>query len=110
MPKELTSEHAKALSELGASKGGRARAEALSPEARREIARRAAEARWSADGGESSKIPRETHDGIIKLGNVEIQCSVLEDGTRVFSTRGVNRALGSKTTGAPVTEKTGARQ
>lgn len=35
------------LSNLGAAKGGRARAERLSPEERREIARKAARARWA---------------------------------------------------------------
>jgi hypothetical protein len=35
-----------ALGKLGASKGGKARAEKLSGEARKEIARKAAEARW----------------------------------------------------------------
>jgi len=35
-----------ALGKLGASKGGKARAEKLSEEERKEIARRAAEARW----------------------------------------------------------------
>jgi hypothetical protein len=39
--------HAVALSKLGAKKGGEARAAALSPEQRREIARKAASARWS---------------------------------------------------------------
>lgn len=36
-----------ALSKLGASKGGKARAERLTPEQRSEIARDAAKARWS---------------------------------------------------------------
>jgi hypothetical protein len=36
-----------ALGKLGASKGGRARAEKLSDEERREIARKAAKARWN---------------------------------------------------------------
>jgi hypothetical protein len=35
-----------ALSKLGASKGGKARAAALSPTKRRSIARKAAQARW----------------------------------------------------------------
>jgi hypothetical protein len=39
--------HAVALSKLGARKGGEARAAALSPEQRREIAQKAARARWS---------------------------------------------------------------
>jgi hypothetical protein len=36
-----------ALGKLGASKGGKARAAKLSPKKRREIAKRAAEARWN---------------------------------------------------------------
>jgi hypothetical protein len=36
-----------ALGKLGASKGGKARAETLSPERRKEIAKKAAEARWA---------------------------------------------------------------
>ena len=36
-----------ALGKLGASKGGKARAEKLSPERRKEIARKAAKARWA---------------------------------------------------------------
>ena len=35
-----------ALSKLGASKGGKARAESLSPRQRKQIAKKAAEARW----------------------------------------------------------------
>jgi hypothetical protein len=38
--------HAQALSKLGASKGGKARAKNLSPRKRKTIARKAAEARW----------------------------------------------------------------
>lgn len=37
----------KHLSNLGASKGGKARADKLSSERRKEIARKAAQARWS---------------------------------------------------------------
>ncbi len=36
-----------ALGKLGASKGGKARAEKLTPEERKEIARKAAKARWA---------------------------------------------------------------
>lgn len=109
MANELTSEHAKALSELGAAKGGHARAANLSPEKRSEIARRAAEARWSVEGA-PAKIPRETHPGLLKIRNIELPCGVLEDGTRILSTRGINRALGSTTTGTPKGGKIGARQ
>ena len=41
--------HAAALGRLGGLKGGKARAEALSPKRRREIARAAARARWSRE-------------------------------------------------------------
>jgi len=40
--------HAMALGKLGGLKGGRARAEKLSARRRREIARQAANARWSS--------------------------------------------------------------
>lgn len=43
---QLPNPHAAGLARLGASKGGRARANALSPQRRREIARAAAQARW----------------------------------------------------------------
>jgi len=39
--------HAVALSKLGAKKGGETRAAVLSPEQRREIAQKAARARWA---------------------------------------------------------------
>lgn len=38
--------HAVALGRLGGQKGGKARAKALTPEQRREIAKKAAETRW----------------------------------------------------------------
>jgi len=38
--------HAVALGRLGGKKGGKARAEKLTPEERKEIARKAAKARW----------------------------------------------------------------
>src|ERR1043166_8224340 len=108
MTKEMSSEHAKALSELGASKGGHARAASLTPEARREIARRAAESRWASP--EKSAIPKETHPGLIKVGNAELQCGVLDNGIRVFSTRGVTRTMGGKKTGTAGASQNGAPQ
>ena len=92
-----------------ASKGGRARAQSLSSEDRKDIARYAAEARWS--GREVvSLLPKETHEGVIKIVGREIPCSVLDNGLRVFSTRGINRAMGSKRTGAPEGTRIGAPQ
>lgn len=47
---DMRDPHALALGARGWSKGGRARAERLTPEKRREIARKAAAARWKNDG------------------------------------------------------------
>jgi hypothetical protein len=44
-----------ALSKLGASKGGQARAAALSPARRKAIARKAVQARWAAAGSKTRK-------------------------------------------------------
>ncbi len=46
MTEEEKSEAARLLGRLGGRKGGKARAEKLSPERRKEIARKAAKARW----------------------------------------------------------------
>jgi hypothetical protein len=43
--------HAVALARLGGMKGGKARANKLTPEQRREIARKAAKARWAQSKG-----------------------------------------------------------
>jgi hypothetical protein len=45
-PPDMRNPHAVALSKLGASKGGKARAEKLSERKRKEIARKAAQKRW----------------------------------------------------------------
>lgn len=91
------SEHARALSELGAAKGGKARAQALTAEERSEQARHAAELRW---GGHVSAIPRATHWGELKIAVPPIPCAVLDNKTRVLSERGVMKALGGKRGGA----------
>ncbi len=45
-PEREKNPHAVALGKLGGAKGGTARAKALSPQRRKEIAQKAAEARW----------------------------------------------------------------
>lgn len=75
------------------SKGGKARAEALTDEERREIARKAAEARWA---GSDEAVVRATHgspDRPLTIGDIEIPCYVLEDGRRVIVQRGMMTAL-----------------
>jgi hypothetical protein len=46
-PNKGKNPHAVALGRLGGAKGGKARAESLSPRKRKQIAKKAADARWS---------------------------------------------------------------
>lgn len=78
--------------EMGA-KGGKARAERLTPEQRSEMARRAVQVRWEKAEMEGEAVTA-PHNGTIKIGELEIPCSVLADGTRLLSERGVAKALG----------------
>lgn len=68
--------------------GGNARAAVLSGDERKEIARKAAEARWS------KHLPEATHEGVIKLGEVEIDVAVLDNGERVITQSGFMVGLG----------------
>jgi len=72
------------------SKGGRSRAEKLTPEQRHEIASTAAKARWA----EAANLPKATHMGTLKMGEAEIPCAVLSDGTRLLTQAGFLQALG----------------
>jgi len=75
----------------GKSKGGKARAEALTSTERTDIARKAAKERWAHD------ILKATHgssDHPLKIGDLEIPCYVLSDGRRVLHHRGLVSALG----------------
>ena len=72
------------------AKAALARAEALTPRRRKEIARAAAEARWDPS------VPRATHTGSLRLGDAELDCYVLEDGSRLLSTRGIMKSLGRR--------------
>jgi len=70
------------------SKGGAARARALTAEERSEIARRAAAARWGQVSEDvvpsDSDLPEAKHWGVLRLLNAEIPCYVLDDGQRVI--------------------------
>lgn len=80
-----------ALFRLGASEGGKARAARLSPEQRSEIARRAAEARWRDQGGDTR---RAQYTGALVVGDVELECAVLDDESRVIKQGTMMAALG----------------
>ena len=46
------------------------------------------------------KVPSAVYSGLLPIGDIEIDCAVLEDGTRVLSERAVHRAFGSKRGGS----------
>lgn len=69
--------------------GGTARAAALSSDERREIARKAAKARWARD------LPQATHQGALRFGDIEIEVAVLDNGQRVITQVGFMAGLGS---------------
>jgi hypothetical protein len=92
---ENISAHARALSIIGAQKGGKARAEKLTSEQRQEIARQAAEARWEREDAQKGiVIPRATHIGELVIGDSTIKCAVLEDGIRVLTRATFVKAMG----------------
>lgn len=91
----------KALSLLGAAKGGEARAKALSSEERSRIAREAVETRWRNAGKlRNSRDLKATHKGSFKEEfGIDVECYVLDDAhrTAVISQRGMGQALGFST-------------
>jgi hypothetical protein len=87
----LAGMHKKKPSVIGiAAAGGRARAEQLSADERRAIARHAAVSRWT-----NQRLPQATHDGTLLIGEMELACAVLEDGTRLLSQRALTKAIGA---------------
>jgi len=87
--------HAVALGALGAAKGGIERSKRLTPEQRTEIAKSGAAARWR-------KVPQAicgSPDRPLKIGDIEIPCYVLDDGSRVLSQRGLQTGLGMSGSG-----------
>jgi hypothetical protein len=75
----------------GKAEGGHRRAEVLTSEARSEIAKKGAAARWA------DPIKKVTHgatDKPLKIGDVEIPCYVLEGEIRVITQRGMIAGLG----------------
>jgi len=84
----------------GQRRGGQERARRLDPEERRSIASAAASARWlKAKASAETDLPRATHQGKMLVGDVELDCYVLEDGRRVIHKRGMAKALSLRSAG-----------
>ena len=76
----------------GRARGGIARAARLSSDQRKEISMKGVEARR-----ENASLPKATHgsaDRPLRIGDIEIPCYVLEDGTRLLSQRGLIAGIG----------------
>lgn len=85
--------------------GGEARSAALSPERRSEIARQGALTRWTA----AASIPQAefgSENKPLTIGDIELDCFVLNNSQRVISQRGMFRGLAVSRGGAR--EDTGA--
>ena len=83
--------------------GGVARAKALSPERRKEIAMMGVEAKKI-----KSTLPKATHgsaDHPLRIGDIEIPCYVLEGGARVLSQRGLQSSIGMSLSGGKAGEQ-----
>lgn len=80
--------------------GGLARASQLPPEARKEIARRAAQTRW---GG--TTVLQAEHAGDLKIGDLTLACAVIDDGTRAI--RVINQSTMLKALGRSTRPKSG---
>lgn len=82
----------------GKARGAIARAESLTPERRKEIAEKAARARWSG----TDDTPVAIRDGVLLIGDLQLGCYVLKDRRRLFHKRGMAEALGMKSKGGNV--------
>jgi hypothetical protein len=111
---KLTTEAAQKLAKLGAQKGGRARANVLTPGERSDIARKAVQARWAkARAAMDSKIdtwravgpdqlvlieqeikpPMALFSGKLQIAARLLACHVLDNGKRVIREDDIVRAL-----------------
>lgn len=78
------------MSEESKAKGGRARADALTPAQRSEIAKKGAIARWKSAG----EIPQAEYTGTLAIGDMKFPCSVLSDGTRILTQSDFMQGMG----------------
>jgi len=74
------------------SKGGLARRDALTPEERRKIAKRAALSRWGVE------LPQATHDGPLHIGDETLLAANLANGKRLLAQGTFLQAIGRSRT------------
>jgi len=72
----------------GRTRSGKAAAEAMTPEQRVERAKAGA-----AKRAELSTLPKATHRGELKIGDISLICAVLEDGRRILAEHSVINSI-----------------
>jgi len=87
----------------GRAKGGLARAAKLTPEERSNIAQKAAKERWD---NPNPNLPKATHRGVLRIGDMKIPCAVLDNGKRVITENGITNAILGSRSGASKRLKT----
>lgn len=92
---ELHHRHQKGDTEMenevkGRARGGKARSDSMTPERRKEISAQATAAKKHL-----SILPKASHRGEIKVGEMSLACCVLGDGRRLISENAINSNLGS---------------
>lgn len=91
------------------SKGGDERARRLTSEERREIALKAAQARW-AKVHDPNRLPEAETAGVLTIGDVDLDVYVLNDRRRVISKKAMARALHLKSAGGNAFMRTMSRK
>jgi hypothetical protein len=81
----------------GRARGGKARAAGMSKAERSEAARKAAQARWDEN---VTDVLAGSPDQPLRIGDIEIECYVLEDDTRVLTQASFLEAIGRNRRGA----------
>jgi hypothetical protein len=79
----------------------KARAESLTPEQRKKIARDAATARWD----KAKDTPQVAYTGTLTIGDLVSPCAVLSDGTRVLTESDFMKGMGIYRSGALSTRR-----
>jgi len=94
------------------AKGGKARAANLTTAQLKEQASKAAKARWDKKRALDmpGRIPEAICEGYLQIGDVRIDCYVLDNLKRVIHKRGMAKALGMKSTGGNAFLKTMGRK
>lgn len=88
----------------GRAKGGKARADKLTPDQRSEIAKKGATARWSGETKQKTNtqlsaleqrgLPKAMYWGVLPIGDMQLDCVVLDNGMRVLTATSIFHAFG----------------